>query len=80
MFGAQPVIRSEAVHNRVHGHVCKPKGSGGENVGDAGVSIRVVTFVRGHEDQVSTAAQDMWQVVIPCQDLPKHDSASQMHE
>lgn len=69
MFRVEVISRSESVHNGLYGHMGKAEGSGGEAVGNAGVDLRVITLIGGHEFGICSVPQDTWQVVIPCQDL-----------
>lgn len=69
MLRVELISGSESVHSGLYGHVGEAKGSGGKDVGNAGVDLRVIPLIGGHEFSICSVPQDMWQVVIPCQDL-----------
>lgn len=69
MFRVELISRSKSVHYGLYGHMGKAEGSSREDIGNAGVNLRVITFIGGHEFSICLVPQDMWQIVIPCQDL-----------
>lgn len=65
ILGVAGVSWSQPGHHWLHGDVGKTKRGSGEDVGDAGIHLRIVALVGRHETRRGIFAEHPWQVVLP---------------
>lgn len=65
MLGVRGVSWSQPAHHRLHRDVGKTKRSGGKDICDAGIHLRIVTLVGRHETGRGDVTEDLRQVVLP---------------
>lgn len=66
MLGVCGVPFPQPGHHRLYGDVGETKSSSCKDVCDAGILVRFITLIGGHQMGHGDLTEDPWQVVLPC--------------